>query len=83
MAASPKRPRSHGSEGVRRVGGEVHDRPLRRLILRCRLCDPDGLLLEPTSGHALYAAVDHALDQHRSWLVADPEHVLACLQVAA
>lgn len=56
---------------------------LRRLILQCVLCAPDGLLIEPTGPDALYAAVDHALDDHRGALLADPHTVLDALSVIA
>lgn len=55
----------------------------RRLILRCRMCDPDGVLVEPTSGAAVTSAVDHALDEHRAELLGDPDTALAAVSVAA
>lgn len=58
-------------------------RGLRRLILRCRLCDPDGLLVEPTCERSVPAAVDHALDLHRDELLTNPDHVLSALSVSA
>jgi hypothetical protein len=58
-------------------------RPPRRLILRCYLCHPDGLFVEPTSERAVYAAADHALDEHLDQLAADWESTLAQLRVTA
>ncbi|WP_232661884.1 hypothetical protein [Pseudonocardia sp. TRM90224] len=59
-------------------------RVIRRLVLRCRLCDPrDGLLVEPSGERPILAAVDHALDEHRELLISDREAVLGALSVAA
>lgn len=58
-------------------------RLFRRLILRCGLCSPEGVLIEPTSSHPLYAAADHALDEHLDQLIADPDGVFSALRVAA
>ena len=53
-------------------------RPRRRLILRCEICDPDGLLIEPTSDRVITAAMNHALDQHLDALtLCGAEHVLS------
>lgn len=55
----------------------------RRLILSCTLCHSDGVFVEPTSEHALYAAADHALDEHLDQLFADPDGVMSQLRVVA
>lgn len=55
----------------------------RRLILRCTLCHPDGVFIEPTSGNPIYAAADHALDEHLDQLIADPDGAFGALRVAA
>lgn len=57
--------------------------PGRRLILRCRMCQLDGHLIEPTSEHPTYAAADHAMDHHLEWLLSDPDGALATITVAA
>lgn len=64
--------------GVRRfrAGVTVAVRAPKRLMLKCGLCEPEGMYVEPTSRVGLYAAVDHALDWHRDELLMYPHETL-------
>jgi hypothetical protein len=52
------------------------------VVLHCSLCPPsaDGLILT-IADRAYAAAVDHALDEHRLDLLADPDAALAAITV--
>jgi hypothetical protein len=51
----------------------------RPVLLCCWLC---GDRIETTAHHAWTAGIDHALDQHRAYLLVDPDRVIDALTVS-
>jgi hypothetical protein len=53
------------------------------VVLRCTLCRPpaDGLIV--TTADPYLAAIDHALDEHRPALLADPDATERSIRISA
>lgn len=73
------RGRAVAHRGERTITARSRNLPV---IVRCHLCpDVDGRIVT-TAGRAWTVAMDHALDEHRAALLADPDATCAAFTVS-